>query len=114
MVGFKYLTCSLFVFAAWSPFRIDNSVAEPSVKPCDEIQVTEKIIHPKDNSATGEIHLTFSDKGEEYTLFLFASEKSKNQLEIKSNKIVGLEKGEYTLFIQSKAGCNKKMKIKLK
>ena len=113
MVGFKYLISSLFVFAAWFVI-VPHAVADPEIKPCDEIQVSEKLIHTKGNAASGDIHLTFRNKQEEYTLFLFASEQSRNQLEVKSDKLVGLEKGDYTLFIQSKAGCNKQLKIKIK
>jgi len=114
MVGLKHLICSLFVFAAWSPSGIDSNVDEPMVKPCDEIQVTEKLTHTTEGLSNGEIHLTFKDKEEQYTLFLFGDVVSKNRLDIKSDKILDLHSGNYTLLIQNKIGCKKQLKIKIK
>jgi hypothetical protein len=113
MVGFKYLTCSLFAFAALFPLRINSLEVEPK-KACGEIIVSEKLIHSTNNLPNGEIHLSFEDKNEQYTLFLFGDIVSRNQLDIKSEKILGLEKGSYTLIIQSKAGCKKQLKITIK
>jgi hypothetical protein len=113
MVGFKYLTCSLFVFAAWSPLWMGSLQVEPA-KPCDEIQVTERLTHTTKGLSNGEIHLTFKDKEEQYTLFLFGDVVSKNRLDIKSDKILDLHSGNYTLLIQNKIGCKKQLKIKIK
>lgn len=113
MVGFKYLTCSLFVFAAWSPLRMDSLPVEP-VKPCDEIQVTYKIKNTSASQANGEIELKFKDDKQTYTSFLFCGDNKNNRLDIKETKITELNAGDYNLIIRSKEGCTKHLTIRIK
>lgn len=114
MVGFKYLTCSLLALTVWLPFRIDNTVAEPRVKPCEEIQVTHKVKHTSGNQANGEIELTFKDEKQTYTSYLFSGDSKNNRLEITETKITGLQAGDYNLYIRSKEGCTRHLTIRIK
>ena len=114
MVGFKYLTCSLLVFAAWLPFRITNSVAEPPVKPCEEIQVTYKIKNTSNSQANGEIELTFKDEKQTYTSYLFSGDSKNNRLDITETRITELNAGDYNLYIRSKEGCTRHLTIRIK
>jgi hypothetical protein len=114
MVGFKYLTCSLFVFAAWSPFWIVNSVAEPSVKPCDEIQVTYKVKNTSGSQPNGEIELKFKDDKQTYTSYLFCGDSKNNRLDISETKITELNAGDYNLYVRSKEGCTRHLTIRIK
>lgn len=102
------LKASLLIFC----FGALSSFSSKQAKPCDEIEVSTSITHSTPGQANGEIELTFR-KSEEYTLFLFSGDSRKNQLEIKGDKVTGLEKGEYTLYVQNKAGCTKQLKIKI-
>lgn len=113
MVGFKYLACSLFVFAAWSPLRIDSKPVAP-VSPCDEIQVTYKVKNTTNSQANGEIELNFKDKNQTYTSFLFCGDSKNNRLDITETKITALNAGDYTLIIRSKEGCTRHLTIRIK
>ncbi|MBX2894244.1 MAG: hypothetical protein KF763_02290 [Cyclobacteriaceae bacterium] len=113
MVGFKYLTCSLFVFAAWSPLRMESLQVEP-VKPCDEIQVTYKTKHTSGNQPNGEIELKFKDNKQTYTSYLFCGDNKNNRLEITETKITELNAGDYNLIIRSKEGCTRHLTIRIK
>jgi len=115
MVGFKYLTCSLLVFAVWHPFRIDNNVTEPRVKPCEEIQVTYKIKNTSDSQANGEIELKFKDDKQTYTSYLFSGDSKKHRLlNITESKITELNAGDYNLYIRNKEGCTRHLTIRIK
>lgn len=114
MVGFKYLTCSLFIFAAWSPFRFDSMVDEPRVKPCDEIQVTYKVKNTSGSGANGEIELKFKDEKQTYTSYLFCGDSKNNRLDITETKITALDAGDYNLYIRSKEGCTRHLTIRIK
>jgi hypothetical protein len=113
MVGFKYLTCSLFAFAALFPLRMESLQIEP-VNPCDEIQVTYKTKNTFDNLANGEIELKFKDSKQTYTSFLFCGDNKNNRLNIKETKITELNAGDYNLIIRSKEGCTKHLTIRIK
>lgn len=114
MVGLKHLICSLFVFAAGSPFGIDNSVVEPPLKPCDEIQVTYKVKNTSDGQPNGEINLKFKDDKQTYTSFLFSGDSKHNRLDITESKISELNAGDYTLIVRSKEGCTRQLTIRIK
>ncbi|MCW5911167.1 MAG: hypothetical protein KIT62_08845 [Cyclobacteriaceae bacterium] len=113
MVGFKYLTCSLLIFAAWS-FQTGNNVAYPPVKPCDEIQVTYKIKNTSGSQANGEIELKFKDDKQTYTTYLFSGDSRNNRLDVTETKITELNAGDYNVIIRSKEGCTRHLTIRIK
>jgi hypothetical protein len=114
MVGFKYLTCSLFVFAAWLPFQINSGVVEAPEKSCDEIQVTYKVKNTSGNLANGEIELKFKDSKQTYTSYLFSGDSKNNRLDIAETKITELNAGDYNLYVRSKEGCTRHLTIRIK
>lgn len=112
MKASNLLKASLLIFClgTQSAFSFQGDVNIET--PCDKIEVSTKLTHTTTGEANGEIELTF-EKREDYTLFLFSGDSRKNQLEVKGDKVTGLEKGEYTLYVQNKAGCIKQLKIKI-
>lgn len=112
MKASNLLKASLLIFClgTQSAFSFQDDVNTRT--PCNEIEVSTKLTHTKAGDANGEIELTF-EKREDYTLFLFSGDSRKNRLDVKGDKVTGLEKGEYTLYVQNKAGCIKQLKIKI-
>ena len=81
---------------------------------CEEIEVEIQITHTSNRQSNGEILFVFKTNQEQYTLFIFSGNDSReNRLEIRDYKVTELKKGEYNLYIQNKAGCTKHVKTRI-
>lgn len=80
---------------------------------CEKINVSITISDATEGKQDGKIEIVF-DKQRDFSVFLFASEPSENQLEVKEKTIENLKRGTYNLYVQVEKKCTKHFVVEIK
>lgn len=97
------LNINLLIIAVLLVFQWDS--LGQSRGDCEEIKVEVKVTDTNGDKSNGSIEITSKDQDLTFHLLEVGSPKS-NRLNIKSNHIENLSKGEYELIVTGKEGSN--------
>ncbi|HEV8513454.1 MAG TPA: hypothetical protein VGQ59_09260 [Cyclobacteriaceae bacterium] len=73
---------------------------------CEKIKVSIVASDTSDGKPNGKIEIAF-EKQSKFSAYLFSSDPTENQLEVKERIIENLKRGTYNLYIQVEKKCTK-------